>query len=145
MLSVLDILFTPQLLQFTGTQDEYYADALVYLRIYLAGLMFTVIYNNGAGILRAVGNSKIPFHILVIASCANILLDLFFAGVLYLGIKGVALATVFSQGLSTVLVDQVISRSQKIHCIDFRELYFNGKRPCPMFSVLEWRQECRVH
>ena len=75
VLSVLGILFTPQLLQFAGTQDEYYADALVYLRIYLAGLMFTVIYNNGAGILRAVGNSKTPFRILVIASCANILLD----------------------------------------------------------------------
>ena len=125
--SALGILFTPKLLRLAGTQSVYYADALVYLRIYLAGLMFTVIYNNGAGILRAVGDSRTPFRILVIACCGNIALDVFFVSVVRLGIAGVALATVFSQGLSTVLVYRAIGRARQMHCIALRELYEHGK------------------
>lgn len=121
-LSLLGIVFTPQLLRFAGAQEEYYTDALTYLRIYLMGLMFTVIYNSGAGILRAIGNSQTPFHILVISCGMNILLDLFFVGVLGLGVAGVALATFFSQGLSVALAYRAISRSQHVRCIDFGAL-----------------------
>ena len=62
---VLVILAVPQLLRFAGTQEDYFDAAQVYLRIYLAGLMFTVIYNNAAGILRALGRADVPFRILV--------------------------------------------------------------------------------
>lgn len=122
IVSLLGILFTPQLLDFAGTQPEYYADALTYLRIYLAGLMFTVIYNNGAGILRAVGNSAVPFRILVAACCINVALDLLFVGVLKMSVAGVGLATVLSQAISVVLVYLAINRSQSICCVDFRAL-----------------------
>lgn len=127
LLSLLGIIFTPQLLHFAGTQPEYYGQALIYLRIYLAGLMFTVIYNNGAGILRAVGDSQTPFRILVLSCGTNIVLDLAFVGVLRLGVAGVALATVFSQGLSVTMVYHAISTSQQMRCIDFRELRLHGR------------------
>ncbi len=124
--SLLGIAFTPQLLRLAGTQAEYYAEALTYLRIYLAGLMFTVIYNNAAGILRAVGDSRTPFLILALACGVNIVLDVAFTGVLRLGVTGVALATVFSQGLSTVLAYRAIAVGQGTHCIDFGELFREG-------------------
>lgn len=128
VLSLLGILFTPQLLRFAGTQPEYYDDALQYLRIYLAGVMFTVIYNNGAGILRAIGDSRTPFRILVCSCCTNIVLDLVFVKLLHLAITGVALATIVSQGLSVALACRAIARSQKMRCIDFRELYRDGRQ-----------------
>ncbi len=125
-LSLLGILFTPQLLHLAGTQEEYFAEALTYLRIYLAGLMFTVIYNNAAGILRAVGDSRTPFRILVIACGVNIVLDLLLTGALGLGVTGVALATVGSQALSTVLAYRAIGQGQGTHCVDFAELFREG-------------------
>lgn len=125
-LSVLGILFAPQLLLLAGAKDDYYQEALLYLRVYLAGLMFTVIYNNGAGILRAVGSSGVPFRILVLSCCTNILLDFLFVGVLPLGVVGVGLATVLAQGMSVVLVYRAINRLQDLRCIDFRELHRNG-------------------
>lgn len=125
-LSVLGILFTPRLLRFAGAQPEYYSQALTYLRIYLAGLMLTVIYNNGAGILRAIGDSRTPFRILVLSCCANIVLDLVFVGVLHLEVMGVALATVFSQALSAAIVYRAIGASQQVRCIDFGLLRTKG-------------------
>lgn len=130
-LSVLGILFTPQLLRFAGTQSDYYADALVYLRIYLAGLMFTVIYNNGAGILRAVGDSGTPFRILALTCVLNIVLDLLFVAVLPLGVAGVGIATVMSQALSVALVYRAISRTQGGRCFDLAELRRSGRETIP--------------
>lgn len=124
--SALGIVFTPQLLRLAGTQADFFADAQTYLRIYLAGLMFTVIYNNAAGILRALGDSSTPFYILVVACCTNIVLDLLFTGWMKLGVVGVALATVCSQALSTVLAYRAIARSQQTGCVDFREMFRRG-------------------
>ena len=63
-LSVLGVLCTDFLIGLSAVEPEIYSEAAVYLRIYLAGTFFTVIYNNGAGILRAVGNTRTPFLIL---------------------------------------------------------------------------------
>lgn len=128
VLSILGILFTPQLLAFAGTQSDYYADALTYLRIYLAGLMFTVIYNNGAGILRAVGDSGTPFRILTLTCALNIVLDLAFVAVIPLGVAGVGIATVISQALSVALVYRAINRTQGVRCFDLAELRRSGRQ-----------------
>lgn len=127
ILSVLGIVFTPQLLQLAGVQSEYYAEAITYLRIYLAGILFTVIYNNGAGILRAIGDSSVPFRILVIACCTNIILDYILVGKYSLGVAGVGLATVFSQGLSVFLVYRSINWEQGYRCLNFKEMLYRGK------------------
>lgn len=122
LLSTAGILLTPTLLHIAGALPEYYDQALIYLRIYLAGLMFTVIYNNGAGILRAIGDSGTPFRILALSCCVNIILDLLFVGAFHMGVAGVGLATVFSQGLSVVRVYRSINRQTGIHCIAFPEI-----------------------
>ena len=99
LLALLSVIAAPRLLQLAGAQPNYFKDALTYLRVYLAGVMFTVIYNNAAGILRAIGRSDIPFRILLIACCLNIVLDILLTGVMRLGILGVGIANVLSQGV----------------------------------------------
>lgn len=98
VLSVFSIMIAPQLLRFTGAQESYFAEAEVYLRIYLAGLMFTVIYNNAAGILRALGRADIPFRILVISCGMNIALDLLLTGALHMGVWELVLLQQFRKG-----------------------------------------------
>lgn len=125
-LSILGILFSPQLLMITGAKEEYYAEAISYLRVYLAGLMFTVIYNNGAGILRAIGDTRTPFLILLTSCVVNICLDLLFVKTFQLDVFGAGLATVFSQGLSVALVYRAINARLNDRCINFLDIFQNG-------------------
>ncbi len=103
-MAVLGIIFTPFLLKVVGCPDDVYDQAAQYLRIYLAGILFTSLYNVGAGVLRAVGDSRTPFVILVISSCTNIVLDLIFVVWLRMGVMGVAVATIISQFCSVSMV-----------------------------------------
>jgi len=130
-LSLAGILFTPQLLKIAGAQAGYYMEAECYLRIYLAGLMFTVIYNTAAGILRALGNSRTPFYILLVSCSTNIVLDLLFVGLFSLGVAGVGLATVCSQILSVMLIYRAIIRQEGIESVDFPALRLYGKSIIP--------------
>lgn len=134
-LSVLGILLAPQLLRLTGALPEYYADALVYLRIYLAGLMFTVIYNNAAGILRAVGNSQTPFYLLAVSCVTNIVLDIVLVALFRLGVAGVGAATVFSQLLSAILVYRAVNRSIGVRCLDVWEMRHSARIVVSALSV----------
>lgn len=126
LISLLGIFLSPALLALTGAREEYYAEALIYLRIYLAGIMSTVIYNNGAGILRAVGDSATPFRILAVSCCINIVLDILLVGAFHLGVAGVGLATVFSQSVSVIMIYFAINRNRRIQCIDFRLMLHSG-------------------
>lgn len=128
LLSLFGILLSPQLLHLAGAQESYWAAALTYLRIYLAGLMFTVIYNNAAGILRALGRSDIPFRILVVSCGTNIALDLLFVSAFDMGIAGVGVATVLSQAVSVAMAYRTISREIQSRCLDLREMYREGGR-----------------
>lgn len=126
LLALLSVIAAPRLLQLAGAQPNYFKDALTYLRVYLAGVMFTVIYNNAAGILRAIGRSDIPFRILLIACCLNIVLDILLTGVMRLGILGVGIATVLSQGVSAMLVYHAINRAIRQPCFNLRIMYEEG-------------------
>ena len=126
ILSLLGVAFAPQLLYLAGAQDSYFNDALIYLRIYLAGLMFTVIYNNAAGILRALGRSDIPFRILLISCGTNIMLDALFVGVFRWNIAGVGIATVISQAISTVMAYHSINRQIQKRCFALHEMHTQG-------------------
>lgn len=126
MLSLLGILFSPQLLRFAGAKSSYFTLALLYLRIYLAGGIFTVIYNNAAGILRALGRSNIPFRILLISCAVNIALDILFVGLFRWGIAGVGIATVISQALSAAAAYAAINRQIHSNCFDLHEMCRNG-------------------
>lgn len=78
--------------------------ALRYIHIYFAGGLATVMYNMGAGIFRAFGDSKRPLYFLIAGCLLNIVLDIVFVGPLHMGVEGAAYATVLSQVLSLILV-----------------------------------------
>ena len=118
MTGVLGVLFTaigvsmtPLMLRFMKTPAEVLPEARTYLTIYFSGIFGLMLYNMGAGILRAVGDSQRPFYFLVLSASLNIVLDLLFVLAFHMGVAGVAYATILSQGISAVLVLIVLLRA----------------------------------
>ena len=95
---------TPIMLRLMKTPPEVLPESTAYLTIYFSGLMGLMLYNIGSGILRAVGDSQRPFYFLVVCAILNTVLDLLFVLVFHMGVEGVALATILSQGVSAILV-----------------------------------------
>ena len=122
---LLGVLFSPQILRLTGTPDTSIEDAILYCRIYFGGSLASMVYNMGAGILRAMGDSRRPTIFLIIACVTNILLDLLFVVGLNMGIAGVGLATVMSQIGSAVLVTLVLCRHRE-YPLDRKALKLRG-------------------
>ena len=110
------------LLLMMSTPEDVFADAAVYLRIYIGGISGLLIYNMGSGILRAVGDSTRPLYFLILTSILNILLDLFFVLVLKTGIAGAAIATILSQFLSGTLILVLLTRTKDIYRLNWKEL-----------------------
>lgn len=110
LISLVGICFGPWILRTMKTPEDCLGNALIYARIYFSGAVASMVYNMGAGILRAMGDSKRPMLFLVITCFANIFLDIFCVVVLKLGVAGAAVATVLSQILSAVLVLAVLMR-----------------------------------
>ena len=146
LLSLFGILLSPQsFCTFAGAQESYWAAARAYLRIYLAGLMFTVIYNNAAGILRALGRADIPFRILVVSCGMNIALDLLFVSAFGYGDcrcrrrHGGLAGRVGGDGHRT------ISREIQSRCLDLREMYREGGRVIGEVTCASaWPRACRA-
>ena len=107
-ISFFGLCFGPQILILMKTPEDCLEGATVYARIFFSGAIASMIYNMGAGILRAMGDSKRPMIFLVITCFVNIFLDIFCIVVLKLGVAGAALATVLSQVISAVLVILVL-------------------------------------
>ncbi len=91
-------------LRWMGTPDNVLPLSTLYLRIYFSGMVFNMVYNFGAAILRAAGDTKSPMIYLTVAGVINIVLNLIFVIVLDMSVAGVAIATVISQIVSAVLV-----------------------------------------
>ena len=107
----LGIVMTPFMLNFMKTPENVIPESTAYLRIYFAGIMGLMIYNMGAGILRAVGDSTRPFFFLIVSAVINTALDLLFVLGFRMGVEGVALATITAQFISAILVLVVLMRS----------------------------------
>ncbi len=96
--------------------------ATTYLKIYFWGISFMLIYNIGAGIQRAVGDSKRPLYDLIASSLVNVVLDLYFVCVLHLGVAGAAYATLIAQGVSALLVMIQLCTTPASYRLDVRKL-----------------------
>lgn len=90
-----------------------YDEALIYLQVYFTGLVFTFTYNMISSVFRALGDSKTPLIFLAVSSVLNVILDLYFVLSLSMGVFGVAVATVISQGISFVLQIVLLLRRMK--------------------------------
>ena len=104
IIMALGIIFAGVALRAMNTPEDIMGLSLIYMRIYFLGVIPSLIYNMGSGILRAIGDSKRPLYYLIASTLTNIVLDLFFVVVLKLGVAGVAIATTLSQFASAGMV-----------------------------------------
>ena len=111
LISIIGWFATPGLLRLLKTPADTIPDSILYLRIYFLGIIFTLIYNMGSAIMRALGDSKRPLYYLIVCCFLNIVLDLFTVVVLNMGIAGAAIATVISQAVSAALVTRSLMKS----------------------------------
>lgn len=121
-MTVIGLLVAPFALEAMGTPTELMDGALAYLRIYLLGLAPSFLYNVGAGVLRAVGDTRRPLYYLIIACLTNIALDLFFVVLLGWGVYGVAIATLVSQLACAALVTRALLQPGQIYRVFRKEI-----------------------
>ena len=116
-----------QILIWMDTPENCLQDAALYAKIYFTGAVSSMVYNMGAGILRAMGDSRRPTIFLLITCLLNIVGDLLFVLVLDMGIAGVAAATVFSQTVSAVLVLLTLAKLPDGMAFRPQKLALNGR------------------
>lgn len=104
LLTAFGLCFARKALELMGTPEDVIDLSAVYMRLYFCGMTSNMLYNFGASILRAAGDTKGPLYYLTAAGVLNVILNLFFVIVLKMDVAGVALATAISQTLSAVLV-----------------------------------------
>lgn len=122
LFTAIGILFAPYAVAITDLHENSVDDAISYLTIYFAGMVGLMLYNMGAGILRAIGDSKRPFYYLVVCAVINTILDLVFVIVFHMGVEGVALATIISQGVSAILVVITLLRTNSCVKLQIKKL-----------------------
>lgn len=120
--TVLGIVIAPAMLHMMKTPENVFPESLMYLRIYFGGIVGLMVYNMGAGILRAVGDSQRPFYFLIVSAVINTVLDLVFVLGFHMGVEGVALATVIAQLLSALLTLYVLMRAHSSIRVMFSQL-----------------------
>ena len=103
-LTALGVLTMEPLLRLMNTPEDIFADAALYLAIYFVGLPFLFMYNVQASIFNSLGDSKTPLRLLIFSSLLNIVLDPVLIFLFRLGVRGAAIATVFSQEVSAAWV-----------------------------------------
>ncbi|MCF0136176.1 MAG: MATE family efflux transporter [Lachnospiraceae bacterium] len=114
------------LLRLMQVPDEILDDAALYMQVYYAGAIGSLLYNMGTGILRSVGDSRTPLLILIVCCFVNIGLDLLFVLKFNWGIFGVAFATILSQYTSAILVMLILMRSGDCCRISLKKIRFHG-------------------
>ena len=124
VVAVVGLLVTNTVLELMKTPQELMADSRLYLHIYFCGMIFNIIYNMGASILRAVGDSRRPLYVLMVTCGLNIVLDILLVVIFRLGVMGVAIATVSCQGISSILVTAMLMKEHPLFQLKLREIRF---------------------
>jgi len=138
LLTVVGIIFSGTFLRLMGTPENVLPLSTIYMQIIFGGMIFSMLYNYAAAILRAAGDSRTPLTALTIAGVVNVVLNVIFVTVLNMNVAGVALATIISQAVSALLVTKALMlrtdacrlmlRSMKIY---FHELSLIAKIGLP--------------
>lgn len=125
VLMAVGLIFAPIALRMMGTPDDIMDYALSYIRIYFIGIIWNLIYNMGAGILRAIGDSKRPLYYLIASCFTNIVLDMVFVVGLHMSVRGAALATILSQLVSAVLILSALMRTDDSYKLVIKKIRLN--------------------
>lgn len=135
ILSVFGVILSPTLLRMMGTPQEVLPLSSLYMRIYFAGMVFNMVYNFCASILRAVGDTKSPLMFLTISGVANVVMNLFFVLVCHMNVAGVALATTISQGISAILVVIALMRRTDSCRLSLAKIHIYKKQLLSIFRI----------
>ena len=122
----LGMVFISPVLKVMGTPADIIDQSAIYMKLYFMGMPFFMVYNFGAAILRAIGDTRRPLYYLIIAGVSNIGLNLFLVIVFHLGVIGVALGTVLSQMISSILVTITLCKSEGSYKLYLSKLHING-------------------
>ena len=122
-------------LQLMDTPDNVLNLSTLYMRIYFVGMPFFMLYNYGAAILRAVGDTKRPLMFLIVSGATNVVLNLILVIRFHMGVAGVAIATVISQGISCVLVLRCLYNSEGSYQLRFSKLGMKARYVKQIFQV----------
>lgn len=125
ILMVAGLLTARPSLQLLGVPEEVMDGALTYINVYYAGMIACMIYNVGTGILRAIGDSRMPLYVLIVCCLVNIVLDLLFVVAFHWEVFGVALATVLSQVVSAVLILLRLMLTHDAYRVELRKIRFH--------------------
>ena len=110
------------MLKIMGTPEDILPLSISYMKIYFLGMPVMLLYNFGAAILRAVGDTKRPLYYLMVAGVINIVLNLFFVIGFNMSVKGVALATILSQAVSAVMIVRCLIKNADPCRLDIKKL-----------------------
>ena len=135
LMAFVGLVFSKGALGLMGTPEDVIGLSTLYMRIYFMGMPFFMLYNYGAAILRAVGDTKRPLYFLIIAGVINAGLNMVLVIVFGLGVAGVGIATVFSQMVSCVLVLTCLCRTEGSYKLSFSKLSMKGYYLKQIFQV----------
>ncbi len=127
LVTIFGELFIGNLLRMLNVPDDVFDYALLYIRIYLLGMPVILLYNFEAAIFRSVGETKTPLKALAVSGILNVVLNLFFVIVLKMTVNGVAIATVISNAVSSILLFIKLVKTKQVIRIRKKELRFDTK------------------
>lgn len=123
ILSVVGVAFSKTFLGLMGTPaGKLLSLSSVYMKIYFSGMIFSMLYNFGAAVLRAAGDTKSPLIFLTISGVLNVILNIIFVALFNMDVAGVALATIISEGVSAVLVLIALSKRNDACRLVFKKM-----------------------
>jgi putative MATE family efflux protein len=123
--TVVGILLSEEIFRLLNLPEDIMPQALSYLNIYLLGMVGFFGFNGVSAILRGLGDSITPLVFLIISTVTNIILDILFIVVFKMGIEGVAIATIISQGGAFITAIIYLNKNHKLIRISFRNLVFD--------------------
>ena len=134
-MGIIGVIAAKGALELMDTPDNVLNLSTLYMRIYFMGMPFFMLYNYGAAILRAVGDTKRPLLFLIISGATNVLLNLLLVIQFHLGVAGVAIATVISQCISCILVLRCLYLSDGSYQLRFNKLGMNARYVRQIFQI----------
>ena len=135
VMAFVGVFFAKGALELMDTPADVIDQSALYMRIYFMGMPFFMLYNYGAAILRAVGDTKRPLYFLIVSGVINAGLNMFLVIVFSLDVAGVAIATVVSQAISCVLVLRCLYKSEGSYQLRFSKLCMKKDYIIPIFQV----------
>ena len=126
-----------------GTPEDVLDQAVLYINIYFIGMPAMLVYNFGAAILRAIGDTRRPLYYLLTAGVVNVILNMIFVIALDMGVAGVATATVISQVISASLIVRCLMHSEGMYHLDPHKLRIHKGKLAGIVRIEIGRASCR--